>query len=140
MPDPANGILRALPEHLLVQASAQRHFHPIRFQILAPPALAASAPRRGNRSADPQPDQPKAQIPIAHRVRPAGSCMLGFRTLKRPKSFDDPERRLRKRKADKLPFLLVLVGVSYAPQSQSIGPSGSDPEDGRSLCCGSQRD
>lgn len=92
MPDPANGILRALPEHLLVQASAQRHFHPIRFQILAPPALAASAPRRGNRSADPQPDQPKAQIPIAHRVRPAGSCMLGFRTLKRPKSFDDPER------------------------------------------------
>ena len=46
-----------------------------------------SAPPTSGRSHQAQ-AHPKAQIPIAHRLRPAGSCMRDFRTLTHPKPFD----------------------------------------------------
>jgi hypothetical protein len=88
MPDPANEAICTRHRQWLVRTSARRHGHSIWRRIIDSKALAAPVPSRSTGSADRQLDQPKAQIPITHRVRPAGSCMLGFRTLKRPKSFD----------------------------------------------------
>ena len=56
--------------------------------MVARKRLVASILRRSTGTAQRQPDHPEAQIPIVQRMRPAGSCMLGFRTLKHPKSLD----------------------------------------------------
>ena len=56
--------------------------------MLARKRLVASLLRCSTGTAQRQPNRPEAQIPIVQHMRPAGSCMLGFRTLERPKSFD----------------------------------------------------
>jgi hypothetical protein len=110
MSEPANEAARALHRRRSALAAKGRRYLSLQREILVTRATAEPVPTCSAGTARRQQDHPEAQIPIAHRMRPAGSCMLGFRTLKRPKSFDKADIRRAESAPRNLPFI-HLVGV-----------------------------